>query len=119
MEAAYGFVGEFVARISLVFLGNALLSVGLALLQVSPDVGYLLSTVVYGVAGLWGGVWWKVASYCFACQKARSISPRAVGGWSSSAWGCCWKPQATAAVRMAMSRSVRFYCLRQGRSMAL
>ena len=26
------------------------------------------------------------------------MSPRAVGGWSSSVWGCCWKPQATAAV---------------------
>ena len=47
------------------------------------------------------------------------MSPRAVGGWSSSAWGCCWKPQATAAVRMAVSRSVGSGWMRRARSMAL
>ena len=47
------------------------------------------------------------------------MSPRAVGGWSSSAWECGWKPQATAAVRMAVSRSVGFGWLRLVRSMAL
>ena len=36
------------------------------------------------------------------------MSPRAVGGRSLSVWGCCWKPQATAAVRMALSRSVEW-----------
>ena len=54
VEVAYGFVGEFVARISLMFLGDALLSMGVPLLQVRPDVGYLLSAVLNVVAGLWG-----------------------------------------------------------------
>ena len=47
------------------------------------------------------------------------MSPRAVGGWSSSVWGCCWKPQSTAAVRMAVSRSVGSGLMRRARSMAL
>ena len=47
------------------------------------------------------------------------MSPRAVGGWLSSAWGCCWKPQATAAVRMAVSWLVGSGWLRRARSMAL
>ena len=47
------------------------------------------------------------------------MSPRAVGGWSSSVWGCCWKPQATADVRMAVSRSVGFGWMCRARSMAL
>ena len=51
-------------------------------------------------------VWRRVTNCCFACQRAWSMSPRAVGGWSSSVWGCCWKPQATAAVHMAATRSV-------------
>ena len=42
------------------------------------------------------------------------MSPRAVGSRSSSVWGCCWKPQATAAVRMAVSRSVASGWMRQG-----
>ena len=45
------------------------------------------------------------------------MSPRAVCGWSSSVWGCCWKPQATAAVRMAVSRSVGSGWMRRARSM--
>ena len=52
VEVAYGFVGDLVARISLVLLDNALLSVEVPLLQVLPDVGYLRSAVVYVVAGL-------------------------------------------------------------------
>ena len=47
------------------------------------------------------------------------MSPRAVGGWSLSVWGCCWKPQAPAAVRMAVSESLGCGCMRQARSMAL
>ena len=47
------------------------------------------------------------------------MSPRAVGGWSLSVWGCCWKPQATAAVHMAVSRSVGSGWMRRARSMAL
>ena len=54
VEVAYGFVGEVVARILLVFLGDALSSVDVPLLQVRPDEGYLRSAVVYVVAGLWG-----------------------------------------------------------------
>ena len=46
------------------------------------------------------------------------MSPRAVGGWSSSVWGSCWKPQATAAVPMAVSRSVGSGWMRRARSMA-
>ena len=47
------------------------------------------------------------------------MSPRAVGRRSSSVWGCCWKPQATAAVRMAVSRLVGSGWMRQARSLAL
>ena len=47
------------------------------------------------------------------------MSPRAVDGWSSSVWGCCCKPQATAAVRMAVSRSVGSGWMRQAGSIAL
>ena len=52
VEVAYGCVGEFVACISLVFFGDALLSVDVPLRQVRPDVGYLRPAVVYVVAGL-------------------------------------------------------------------
>ena len=47
------------------------------------------------------------------------MSPRAVGGWSSSVLGCCWKPQAMAAVRMAVKRSVGSRWMRRARSMVL
>ena len=47
------------------------------------------------------------------------MSSRDMGGWSSSMWGCCWKPQATAAVRMAVIRSVGSRWMRRARSMAL
>ena len=47
------------------------------------------------------------------------MSPRAVGGRSSSVSGCCWKPQETAAVRMAVSRLVGSGWMRQAQSMAL
>ena len=47
------------------------------------------------------------------------MSRRAVGGRSSSVWGYCWKQQATAAVRMAVSRSVESGWMRRARSMAL
>ena len=47
------------------------------------------------------------------------MSPRAVGGRSSSVWGCYWKPQATTALRMAVSRSVGSGWMRQARSMAV
>ena len=54
VEVVYGSVGNFMARISLVFLGNALLSVDVPLLQVRPDVGYVHIAVVYVLAGLQG-----------------------------------------------------------------
>ena len=38
---------------------------------------------------------------------------------SSSAWRCCWKPQVTMAVRLAVSRSVVSCWSRQAPSMAL
>ena len=111
-------MAEFMAQISLVFLGDALLSVDVPLLQVRPNVGYLRSAVVW-----WRlrrvSVWRRGASGCLVCQRAWSISPRAVGGWFSSAWGCRWKPQATAAVSMAVSRSVGSCLLRRARSIAL
>ena len=47
------------------------------------------------------------------------MSPRAVGCRSSSVSGCCWKPQATAAVRMAVSRSVGSSWMRRAQSMTL
>ena len=64
-------------------------------------------------------VWTRIAKCCFACRRAGSISPRALGCWSSLAWGCCWKPQAAVAARMAASRSVGSCWLRRARSMAL
>ena len=47
VEVAYGFVRDFLARISLVFLGDVLLCVDVPLLQVRPDEGYLRCAVVY------------------------------------------------------------------------
>ena len=47
------------------------------------------------------------------------MSSRDVGSWSSPVWGSCWKLQATAAVRMAVSKSVGSRWLRRARSMAL
>ena len=55
VEVADGLVGEFMLRISLVFLGDALLPVDVPPLQVCPDVGSLRPAVVYLAAGL-GGV---------------------------------------------------------------
>ena len=114
VEVADGLVGEFMLRIPFLLLGDALLPVDVSLLQLCPDVGYLRPAVV-DVAAVWG----RVASCCFACQRSWSMSSRAVGGRLSSAWGCCWKPQATAAVRMAVSRSVGSGWMRRARSMAL
>ena len=54
VEVAHSFVGEYVVGVSVMFLGNALLSVDVPLLQVRPDVGYLRSAVVYVVVGLRG-----------------------------------------------------------------
>ena len=47
------------------------------------------------------------------------MSPRAVGGRSPSVWGCYWKPQATADVRMALSRLVGSRWMRRAPSMAV
>ena len=55
VEVADGLVGEFMLRIPLVFLGDALLPVDVPPLQVCPGVGYLRPAVVYLAAGL-GGV---------------------------------------------------------------
>ena len=54
-EVADGLVGEFILRIPLVFLGDALLPVDVPPLPVCPGVGYLRPAVVYPAAGL-GGV---------------------------------------------------------------
>ena len=54
VEVVYGIVGEFLVCTLLMVWGNALLSVGGALLQVRLDVGSMLSAVLYVVAGLWG-----------------------------------------------------------------
>ena len=119
VEMADGLVGEFMLRIPLVFLGDALLPVDVPLLQVCPDAGYLRPAVVDVSAGF-GGVGAEEGLQLLLCMpEDMSMSPRAVVGRSSSAWGCCWKPQATAAVRMAVSRSVGSAWMRQARSMAL
>ena len=55
VEVADGLVGEFMLRIPLVFLGDALLLVDVPPLQVCPGVGYLHPAVVYLAAAL-GGV---------------------------------------------------------------
>ena len=84
IEVADGLVGEFMLRIPFVFLGDALLPVDVPLLQVCPDVGYQRPAVVDVSAGLGGVGVERVASWCFACQRSWSMSPKAVGGWSSS-----------------------------------
>ena len=55
VQVADGLVGEFMLRIPLVFLGDALMPVDVPPLQVCPGVGYLRPAVVYLAAGL-GGV---------------------------------------------------------------
>ena len=55
VEVADGLVGEFMLRIPLVFLGDALLPVDVPPLQVCSGVAYLRPAVVYLAAGL-GGV---------------------------------------------------------------
>ena len=55
VEVADGSVGEFMLRIPLVFLGDALLPVDVPRLQVRPGVVYSRAAVVYLAAGL-GGV---------------------------------------------------------------
>ena len=119
IEMAGGLVGEFMLRIPFVLLGDALLPVDVPLLQVCPDVGYLRPAVVDVAACFGVSVWRKVTSCCFPCQRSWSMTPRAVGGRSFSVWACCWKPQATAAVRMAVSRSVGSSSMCRARSMAL
>ena len=54
VEVADGPVGEFMLRIPLVFLGDALLPVDVPPLQVCPGVGYLRPAVVYLAAGSGG-----------------------------------------------------------------
>ena len=54
VEVADCLVGEFMLRIPLVFLGDALLPVDVPPLQVCPDVGYLRPAVVYLAAGFGG-----------------------------------------------------------------
>ena len=54
VQVADGFVGEFMMRIPLVLLGDALLPVDVQLLLVNADVGYLRPAVVYVVVGLRG-----------------------------------------------------------------
>ena len=106
VEVADGLVGEPMLRIPFVFLGDALLPVDVPLLQGCPDMGYLRPAVMDVSAGFGGVGVEEGRSCCFACQRSWSMSPRSVGGWLSSVWGCCWKPQATATVRLAVSRSV-------------
>ena len=55
VEVADGFVGEFMLRIPLVFLGDALLPVDAPPLQVCPGLGYLCPAVVH-LAADFGGV---------------------------------------------------------------
>ena len=52
VEVPDGLVGEFMLRIPIVLLGDALLSVDVPLLQVCPDVGYLRPAVVDVAAAL-------------------------------------------------------------------
>ena len=119
VEVADGLVGEFMLRIPFVFLAMRCClwmchRCRSALMWAICVLHWCIWRRVWGVS-----VWRRVASCCFACQRSWSMSPRAVAGWSSSVWGCCWKPQATAAVRMAVSRSVGSGWMRRARSMAL
>ena len=80
VEVAYGFVAEFRARISLVFLGVALLSVDVALLQVRPNVGYLRSAVMYVVA----------PSRVVGMEEGRQWLPCMPEGMEHISQGCGW-----------------------------
>ena len=101
VHVAYGRVREFMACVSLTFLGAALLSVGVPLPQVCPDVGYLLSAVLYMVAGLWGvsvderhGVLLRISEGMEHFPQGRGclivLSPAAVNGSRRRRRLCAW-----------------------------
>ena len=106
VEVADALVGEFMLRIQFVVLGDALLPVDVPLLQVCPDVGHMRPAVVHVSAGLRGVRVEEGRQLMLRMPEVMEHASRAVGVRSSSVWGCCWKPQATAAVRMAVSKSV-------------
>ena len=54
VEVADGLVGEFLLRIPLISLGDALLPVDVPPLQVCPGVGYLRPALVYLAANFGG-----------------------------------------------------------------
>ena len=79
VDVAYGFVGEFLARIALVFLGDVLLSADVPLLQVRPDVGYLRSAVLCVVACLCGVNLDEGRQVLLRMPEGMEHIPRAVG----------------------------------------
>ena len=119
VEVADGFVGGFMSRIPLVLFGDSRLPVDVPLLRVRPDVGYLPPAVVYVAASLQGVSVEEGRQLLLHLPEVMEHVSRAMSGWSSSAWGCCWKPLATAAVRNAVSRFVGSCWLRRAQSMVL
>ena len=85
-EVADGFVGEFMLRIPLMFLGDALLSVDVPLLQVHPDVGYLRPAVVYVVARYGGVGVEEVCQSLLHMPEVREHVPQ--GLWAASRLQC-------------------------------
>ena len=120
VEVADGFVGEFVLRILFVLLGDALLPVDVPLLQVCPDVGYLRSAVVDVAADL-GGVSVEEGRQLLICMREvmEHVPPRLWAVARPQCGGAAQIPQATAAMPMAVSRSVGSRWMRRARSMAL
>ena len=100
VQVADGFVGEFMLRIQFMLLGDALLPVDVPLLQVRADVGYLRPAVVYVAARLRGIGVEEGRQLLLRVPEVMEPVPQGRGCLVVLSVECCWKPQATAAVRM-------------------
>ena len=119
VQGAVGLRGKYMLCIPFLLFGDALLPEDVPNFQVRPDVRYLRPAVVYVAAGL-GGVGVEESRQSLLCMpQVIEDVPQGCGWPMVLSGGCCWKPQATAAVRMAVSRSVGSVLLHRARSMAL
>ena len=119
VEVADGLVGEFMLRIPLVLLADALLPLDVPLLQVRPDLGYLPPAVVDVAAGL-AGVGVEEGRQSLLRMPEVMDHVLQGRGWPIVLGvGVLLESTGDAAVRMAVSRSVGSFWLRRARSMAL
>ena len=104
VEVAYGLVGEFVACIWLMTWAMCccLWVCHCCRSALMRAIFFRQPCVCWRACGV--SVWRRVTRYCLSCQSTWSMLPRAVVALSSLFWALCWKPQATAALCMAVSR---------------